>query len=199
MKKIVMASALLLSTGLVQAEEAEARLLLGGALSIDSSNFAEELDDDLAAFGLEADDDSGLAIGLDLHAGLSFMEASSIRLGYRKFGQQSAEVTQPGFLGSVTAELDADGLYAAADLLFPVNDSFYLGGTIGMQAWDIDLDVEGFSESEDGSDLFYGLIGKVLFNDKSGAVTMSVNRYSFDLDGSDLEYTPISVGVEIFL
>lgn len=200
MKKIVMAGALLLSVGVVQAEEtAGPQFLLGGALSIDRSNFADELDDDLSGLGFDIDDDSGLALGLDLYAGLSFLEASSFRFGYRKFGQQSAEVGIIGLPGSATAELDADGLYAAVDLMFPVSESFYLGGTVGLQKWDLDLDVEGMTESEDGSDLFYGVRGKVLFGDQSGAMTLSINRYSFELEGSDLEYTPVSVGVEFYL
>ena len=39
----------------------------------------------------------------------------------------------------------------------------------------------------------------VLFGDQSGAMTLSINRYSFELEGSDLEYTPVSVGVEFYL
>lgn len=200
MKKVMMASALLVSAGLVQAENAaEPGFLLGGALSLDSSNFADELDDDLSGLGFDVEDDTGLAVGVDVYGGLSFMEASSLRVGYRKFGQQVAEVSVVGVPGSATAELDADGMYAAMDLMFPVSDTFYVGGTLGLQKWDLDLDVEGISESDDGSDLFYGVRGKVLFSDHSGAVTMSLSRYSFELDGADLDYTPISVGVEFFL
>jgi len=199
MKKIAMAGALMVAAGLVQAEAAGPHFLLGGALSFDTSNFADELDDDLAGLGFDVEDDTGLAVGLDLHAGLGFMEASSFRVGYRRFGQQSAEVGIVGLPGTVTAELDADGMYAAVDLLFPLSDTFYLGGTLGMQDWEIDLDVEGTGDSEDGNDLFFGVMGKVLFNDRSGALTMSINRYTFELDGSDLEYTPVAIGVEFFL
>ena len=199
MKKIAIAGALLMSVGLAQAEEEAPHFILGGALSVDTSNFADELDDDLAGLGFDVDDDTGLAVGLDIHAGLGFMEASSFRVGYRKFGQQSAEVGVVGLPGTATAELDADGIYAALDLLFPVSDTFYLGGTLGLQDWEIDLDVEGYGDSEDGNDLFFGVIGKMLFQDQTGALTMSINRYSFELDVSDLEYTPISVGVEFFL
>lgn len=183
-----------MSVGLAQAEEGAPHFILGGALSVDTSNFA----DDLAGLGFDVDDDTGLAVGLDIHAGLGFMEASSFRVGYRKFGQQSAEVGVVGLPGTATAELDADGIYAALDLLFPVSDTFYLGA-LGLHDWEIDLDLEGYGDSEDGNDLFFGVIGKMLFQDQTGALTMSINRYSFELDGSDLECTAISVGVEFFL
>lgn len=201
MKKVAIAGALLMSVaGFAQAEQAQSgpRFVLGGALSLDTSNFVDELDDDLSGPGVDVDEGDSFPIGVDLYAGLGFMEASSVRIGYRKFGQQSADVTFAG-LGKAEAELDADGVYAAVDLMFPISDTFYLGATVGMQSWDVELDAGGSRDSEDGSDLFYGVRGKFLFSEKNGALTLSLNRYAFDLPGTDLEYVPVAVGVEFFL
>ncbi len=66
--------------------------------------------------------------------GYAFSGASSFRIGYRQFGEQSGEVFTGGMkIGEY--EVDADGLYLAADIMFPLADTVYLGA-LGLQNWD---------------------------------------------------------------
>jgi hypothetical protein len=195
MKKSVLAASLLLLASGAQAEN-EVKVVLGGAFSIDSSDVLDDLEDGSGP-GISIED-SGIPLGLDIYAGLGFMEASTFRLGYRKFGQQSGDVEFYGF-DAGTIELDTEGLYAAVDLMFPVSDTFFLGGTLGYQDWEAELDYEGARDKEDGNDLFYGLRGKWLLSGENGALTAGLNFYDFGLPGNDLEYTSVAVGLEFFL
>lgn len=175
--------------------------MLGAALGFDSGNFADELEDELAFFGpgFEVDDD-GAAVGTDLYLGYVFGGASSFRLGYRQFGEQSGDVT---YFGAKTGDysVEADGLYMAVDLMLPLNEKLFIGGTLGLQNWDGEVTArnafESSSASSDGRDFFYGLRGKLLINEGKGAVVAGYSLYNFEDEyGEELEYNSLSIGFE---
>ena len=181
MKKILTAIALLAAASGVHAEKTSA-FTVGGALSLDASDYIENLDDD---FG-----------GLDQDAPFGVGAASTVRVGYRAFGQQEAQFDY--FSGDL--EVDADGMYAALDLMMPLGDVFALGGTLGMQEWDAEVSDGVVKLKDDGRDFFYGLRAKWKVAE-AGAVTASINRYKFDSDDElfrDIEYTAFAGGFEFF-
>lgn len=183
------------------AEAQPGALMLGGSINVDRSDAADELEDALGA-GFDVDDD-GSAIGPDIYVGYAFAGASSVRLGYRKFGEQAGDVS---FAGSRVGDysVEADGIYFAGDLMLPVSDTFYVGATLGFQGWDGDISTRttlgASKDSADGGDFFYGLRGKFLFNEKNTGLVLGYTRYSFeDETGEDLEYDSLSIGLEVYL
>lgn len=175
--------------------------MLGASLGFDSGNFADELEDELAFFGngFSVDEDDS-DVGTDLYLGFVFGGASSFRLGYRQFGDQSGDVL---FSGIKTSEytLEADGLYLAVDLMLPLNETFFVGGTLGLQDWESEFSVRSAvssaSDSLDGRDFFYGLRGKALINDGKAAIVAGYSLYSFEDEyGDELEYDSFSIGLE---
>lgn len=175
--------------------------MVGAALGFDSGNFADELEDELAFYGNGYDvDEDGAEIGTDLYLGYVFGGASSFRLGYRKFGEQSGNVTLNG-VKTGDYSVEADGLYLAVDLMLPLNDAIFVGGTLGLQNWDGEVTARNAlfsaSDSADGRDFFYGLRGKVLVNQGKGAVVAGYSLYSFEDEyGDELEYNSFSIGFE---
>ncbi len=199
MKKTLVVMLCSLAASGVWAEESPSRgLMVGAGVGIDTGNFADELEDELGS-GFNVDDD-GANTGADLYVGFAFGGASSVRLGYRKFGEQAGEVSFGGAkIGEY--EVDADGLYLAADLMFPVADAVYLGGTLGLQRWDGESTTRTASgtsrASSEGSDFFYGVRGKFLFNQGKAGVVAGYTLYRFeDERGDELEYDSISLGLE---
>lgn len=194
MKKVFLLAAMFAASMSAHAEK-ESGVVLGVALPIDTSDFIQELDDDLAGSGISLEEDS-FPIGVDLYAGLNFAKASTVRVGYRKFGQQSADVEVMGFRqGSL--EVDTDGLYAALDVMFPVTDMFYLGGTLGLQEWETEVDIPGDRLKDDGKDVFFGVRAKWFLGWENGVITASIDRYDLDTDfEQDLEYVSFSGGLE---
>ena len=160
-KTLIMLAAL--AAGNVWAADQDGAFLIGGGIAQDKGNYADELEDMLGS-GFNVDDD-GANLGSDLYVGYAFGGASSFRLGYRQFGDQSGDVFNSGIkIGEY--EVEADGLYLAADLLFPVTDNLFLGGTLGLQNWDGKATARTAlgtsSDSSDGRDFFYGVRGKFL-------------------------------------
>ena len=191
MKKILTAMALLAAASGVHAEKTSA-FTVGGALSLDASDYIEKLDDDFGGL----DQDAPFGVGADVYAGFMFASASTVRVGYRVFGQQEAQFDY--FSGDL--EVDADGMYAALDLMMPLGDVFALGGTLGMQEWDAEVSDGVVKLKDDGRDFFYGLRAKWKVAE-AGAVTASINRYKFDSDDElfrDIEYTAFAGGFEFF-
>ncbi|EKF74370.1 hypothetical protein A11A3_09225 [Alcanivorax hongdengensis A-11-3] len=198
MMKRTLLAASLLSLSAVSMADQKLGLAIGGSLALDRSNFYDELEDELPS-GVSLDEDSA-AVGGDIYVGLAFGGASTLRLGYRKFGDQDADAISGG-VKTGDVKMEADGTYLAADLLFPLNDSFYLGGTLGLQNWDGKVTASGVGGratiKDDARDFFYGLRGKALLKDSNLALTFSYNRYDFDAEGGDdIKYDSISVGLE---
>jgi len=198
MKKTLTTLALLAAATGVHAEKTSA-FTLGGALSVDVSDYIEQVDDD-AAFASLDEDVPG--IGADIYAGFMFAGASTVRVGYRVFGVQEADVDYV-LGGSGDFEVETDGMYVALDLMMPLNETFVLGGTLGIQNWDAEVDADGDKFKDDGSDVFYGVRAKWKIQEM-GAVTASINRYKLgtsDFTGTldhDIEFTTFGGGFEFF-
>ncbi len=127
-------------------------------------------------------DDDGFDTGLDAYIGYAFGGASSLRFGYRKFGEQSGDINVSG-LGFGGYSVEADGTYLALLICcWPAtSENFYLGGTLGLQNWDGDITLiaPGVRDrlSEDGRDFFFGLRTKYLINEgarRSGTLAITV-------------------------
>jgi hypothetical protein len=203
MKNVFVGVCLLGLTSAVLAQEPSG-FMVGGGLSLDRGDFGEQLEDEFQAFVSQdiTTDDDGFDTGLDAYIGYAFGGASSLRFGYRKFGEQSGDINVSG-LGFGGYSVEADGTYLAADLLFPLSENFYLGGTLGLQNWDgdITLSAPGVRDrlSEDGRDFFFGLRTKYLINEGRAALVASYNRYSFEVEGGDdLKYSSLQLGLEAY-
>ncbi|MED5388062.1 MAG: outer membrane beta-barrel protein [Pseudomonadota bacterium] len=203
MKKIFMGICLLGLTSAAMGQE-PAGFMVGGGVALDRGDFGDQLEDELQALvgpGVTTDDD-GFDTGADVYIGFAFGAASSLRVGYRKFGDQTGDIDVSGF-GFGKYSVEADGAYLAADLLFPLSEQFFIGGTLGVQNWDgdITLSAPGVRDrfSDDGRDVFFGLRSKYLINEGRAALVGNYNRYSFEVDGGDdLKYGSIQLGLEAY-
>lgn len=199
MQKTTVALLALLTSGHALAETAtKGGFMIGANVTMDSSNYAEEVED-LLGSGFNAKDD-GANPGADIYIGYAFGAASSIRLGHRQFGEQRGDVLFNGFT-AVEYSVDAGGVYLATDLMLPVGERFALGATLGLQNWDGEVTAKSSmgteKEDSDGRDFFYGLRGKFLFNEGKGGIVAGYTRYSFeDESDTELEYDSFSLGLE---
>ena len=201
MKKHLAVMAFSVLAGTAWGESNPAGFMIGGGVSFDTGNFGDQLEDELDAFGPGYSvEDDGASTGQDIYLGYAFGGASSLRLGYKRFGTQEGEARLNG-VKTGDYEVDADGVYVAADLLFPLTETFFLGGTLGLQNWDGDVTarnpVSSMKASSDGRDFFYGVRAKFLFNEGRGGLVAGYNRYSFeDEAGDELEYDSLQIGLE---
>ncbi|MBM7334550.1 MAG: outer membrane beta-barrel protein [Alcanivorax sp.] len=177
------------------AVQADTGFLVGASVARDQSNADDFFED---AVNNVADADSADAeMGGDVYVGLAANEIFTFRFGYRKFGDAEADVL--GGIGKF--EVETDGFYVAADAMFPLTPSFYVGGTLGIQDADITFRVRGpggsDSMDDDARDFFYGLRAAWLLSEQAG-VTASYSRYAFEADdvSEDLEYDSLAVGLE---
>ncbi|MCU5787901.1 porin family protein [Alloalcanivorax marinus] len=177
------------------AVQADTGFLIGASVARDQSNADDFFED---AVNNVADADSADAdMGGDVYVGLAANEIFTFRFGYRKFGDAEADVL--GGIGKF--EVETDGFYVAADAMFPLTPSFYVGGTLGIQDADITFRVRGpggsDSMDDDARDFFYGLRAAWLLSEQAG-VTASYSRYAFEADdvSEDLEYDSLAVGLE---
>lgn len=198
MKKVIFSAALLCLAMGAHAEKTSA-FTLGASLSIDASDYINQVDSDLPA-NISLEQEAAGGPGADVYAAFMFAKASTVRVGHRTFGIQEADIETNGVeVGSF--EMNSDGMYAAVDLMFPLGDTFFLGGTLGLQEWDAEVDIAGTKFSDSGRDPFFGVRGKWKISDV-GAITGGINRYKFNTNRArlnhDIEYTAVSGGFEFF-
>ncbi|MZR62856.1 outer membrane beta-barrel protein [Alcanivorax sp. DP30] len=204
MKRILVMGVAMLAAGNVFSAEEQRKgaFMVGAEFVKDKSNYGDELEDALlnrSGPGFSVDDE-GAGTGTGFYLGYAFGAASSVRLGYRTFGNQDGEVFFSGVKAS-EYKVDADGAYLAVDLMYPINKTFSLGGTLGLQSWDGDISIKNtygsYSDSSNGRDFFYGLRGKAKFNEDKAAFVVGYSLYSFeDEEGEELEYNSFSLGLE---
>lgn len=162
---------------------------IGGALSLDGSNWDELAEDNLGG----ATTDTPLGVGLDIYGGMQLNAIFGARLGYRVLGEQTVEVITAG--SSPEATVNAGGLYVAADALFPLSDQLAIGGILGLYKWDADVEVQGLPDSsEDGTDAFFGLVGRLTPADASFHFDVSYTLYKLDSNdiNDSLDYGALS-------
>lgn len=178
------------------AVQADSGFLVGVSLAHDQSNADDFLED--VTVGIPVNISSPDAeIGADLYVGLAASDIFTFRIGYRKFGDAEADIN--GGIGKF--EVEADGLYVAADAMFPLTPSFHVGGTLGIQNADITLRLRGPGGSDslddDARDFFYGLRAAWLLSEQA-SLAASYTRYAFEAEdvSEDLEYDSFAVGLE---
>jgi hypothetical protein len=152
-------------------------LVFGVGVGYDQSN----LDDFIEGTGGPSASSPDAELGTDIYIGFAANQSLTVRFGHRRFGDAESEV----FNGLADVDLEADGFYAAVDLLFPVTDRFFVGGTLGNQGIDA------------ARNFYYGARAKWLLGESS-ALTAAYNLYSFEVDdaGEDIEYDTLAVGLE---
>lgn len=144
---------------------------------------------------------SDAAWGWDIYVGYALNRYVTLRGGQRFFGE--AEVKG---VGGQKLSIDADGLYLATDVMWPVSDSFSVGATLGIQ--DIHAKFEyarryaglvntvPARDSDDARDFFYGVRARWVLGESSSFLAF-YNRYSFGVESSDdLEYDSLGLGLE---
>ena len=164
-------------------------MVFGVGVGYDQSN----LDDFIEGTGGPSASSPDTELGTDIYIGFAASQSLTVRFGHRRFGDAESEV----FNGLAEVDLEADGFYAAVDLLFPVTDRFFVGGTLGSQGIDAELSAGGSSVDDDARDFYYGARAKWLLGESS-ALTAAYNLYSFEVDDAseDIEYDTLAVGLE---
>jgi len=165
-----------------------ATLMSVGALA--EGNFYGSLDLtradlDLGVAGLD-DTDTSFAIA----AGYRVNENFSIELGYQDFGEITASS------GAASATIGADAIQFSVLGGVPVSESVGVYAEFGFDLWDADLtysNISGLgsgSESEDGTDLFYGIGAYILLSE---AVNLKFEYQMHELDETDIDVLGLGV------
>ena len=165
-----------------------ATLMSAGALA--EGNFYGSLDLtradlDLGVAGLD-DTDTSFSIA----AGYRVNENFSIELGFQDFG----EINVSG--GGSSAKIGAEAIQLSVIGSMPISANAGVYAELGLDSWDADLtysNVPGFgsgSESEDGTDIFYGVGGYVSLSE---AVNLKLEYQLHELDGTDIDVLGLGV------
>ena len=137
-------------------------------------------------------DDSGLSfdgsdIGWKVFGRYMFTDNWGVEGGYVSFGEPDDDV-----LG-VDVDIDADGFDFFVVGALPMGEDFDLFGKIGVVRWDADASVEGFSESDDGTDLALGVGGAYK---ATGQFSIRGEWEWFDIEDSETVWM-LSIGGEM--
>lgn len=116
-------------------------------------------------------------------AGYSFNKMFAIEAGYIDLGEAEASVPAVGYTATVTA----DGFYFGPRLTLEITPQFEAYGRIGMFAWDAEgKDSDGFSASDDGTDVYFGIGAAYKISDQV-SLGADWTRYTLESDGDDLD------------
>lgn len=124
-------------------------------------------------------DDTDTSFGLGV--GYMINENFSVQAGYQDFGEISVS-------GVGSAEADAFQLSILGGL--PVSENAGVYAELGFDLWDADARVGNQTASDDGSDIYYGFGGYIMFNEAIG-VTLEYQFHELD----DLEIDTLGLGV----
>jgi len=114
-------------------------------------------------------------------AGYSFNKMFAIEAGYIDLGEVKVSVPALAY----TATLSADGFYFGPRLTLEISPQFEAYGRVGVLAWDAEgKDSTGFSASDDGTDLYFG-IGAAYKISKQVSLGADWTRYAYEGDGED--------------
>lgn len=145
------------------------------------------IDLDLDTAGL---DDTDTTFGIA--AGYRINENFAVELGYQDFGEVSASA------GNASAKVEADAIQLSVIGSVPVSENAGVYAELGFDSWDADAsytnhpDLGTGSESEDGTDIFYG-IGAYL--SLSEAVNLKLEYQMHELDDTDVDVLGLGVTV----
>lgn len=157
------------------------------AHSADSGFFAEvgvgmtKVDTDVDNIpGVSVDDeDMFFSIG----GGYSFNKMFALEAGYTDLGE--AEISIPSIAYSAT--ISADGFYVGPRLTFELAPKFEAYGRIGMLVWDGEFkDSDGYSVSDDGSDIYFGIGAAYKISDQV-SLGADWTRFTVESDGDEAD------------
>ena len=104
--------------------------------------------------------------------------------GEASFGVKDDEVTFGTVTGDLSHEYDV-GAYGVATL--PINENFELFGRLGYGTTSIKADVAGFSATEDGESVNYGVGANYFFDGRNGVRADWTRRDFTDDTGGELD------------
>lgn len=157
------------------------------AHSADSGFFAEvgvgmtKVDTDVDNIpGVSVDDeDMFFSIG----GGYSFNKMFALEAGYTDLGE--AEISIPSIAYSAT--ISADGFYVGPRLTLELAPKFEAYGRIGMLVWDGEFkDSDGYSVSDDGSDIYFGIGAAYKISDQV-SLGADWTRFTVESDGDEAD------------
>ena len=169
----------------------------GGVFGLGASRDQSNIGDFIEKEGGPPMDSADAAWGADLYLGYAFHRYVTLRFGQRFLGGGEADSSS----GATTVKVDGDGIYFAADLMWPVTDGFAIGGTFGNQSIDADVEVDqgrfSTTVTEDARDFYYGLRARWAMGETASFIA-SYNLYSFEVDDAseDLEFDSLGLGFE---
>jgi OOP family OmpA-OmpF porin len=178
--KIYLLSALFLSILFLSPLQADNKFYLGASIG---ENYIEQ---DNVFLGEDFDDSD---TGYKVFGGYQFHRNFAVEANYTEFGD--TEDTIFGFDTEVEFETYGISLVGIA----PITGRFDLFGKLGAAYWDAKVKVLGLSDSENGTDLSYGLGARFNFNEKvsvRGEYEVVDANESDLLDRSDF----LSMGIE---
>ena len=135
-------------------------------------------------------DDTDTSFGIA--AGYRINENFSVELGFQDFGEISASA------GGASAKIGADAIQLSVIGGMPVSESAGVYAELGFDLWDADLsysNVPDFgtgSESDDGTDIFYGIGAYVSLSE---AVNLKFEYQLHELDDTDVDVLGLGVTV----
>lgn len=113
--------------------------------------------------------------------GYNFNKMFAVEAGYIDLGEVEASV--PGY----TATVSTDGFYFGPRLTVELSPQVEAYGRLGMLAWDAEYnDSDGFSFSEDGTDIYFG-IGAAFKVSNQVSLGADWTRYTLESDGDDTD------------
>lgn len=121
--------------------------------------------------------------GIKFFGGLRSGENFGVELSYLDFGKQEAN-----FYG-FDASVEITGVGVSIVGFLPINDDFELFGKAGVLAWDVDVTLDSYTASDDGSDLFLGFGASYRLAEQ---FAIRAEWEFVDLDGADLDMLSIS-------
>ena len=139
-------------------------------------------DVDVSDGGISFDDTD---TGWKIFAGYKFNEYYSVEGAWVDIGDFDDNQYVSLFGMVVPVSLEIDGFAVSGIGSYPIGDSAAVFGRLGVWSWNSDASVFGFSSSEDGTDVIFGLGGIYNFTDALG-VRAEWERYKAGGDDADL-------------
>ena len=127
------------------------------------------------------------------------MKYLAVEGAYANFGEVSANVvTTAPVAGTANVKLENEAWTLSALGILPLNDQFSLFARLGLNVWNVDVSASGtgsgatgYSGSEDGTDVVYGL-GAAYHLTPNLNLRAEWERYDFD--GGDLDFVSVGLG-----
>lgn len=187
MKKILVSGIALMQAGLLGLSLAPSAAVADSGLYIGVGAGGATLEADIGDIGIPGlpssidEDDTAVKAFLGYNFDLPAIDLG-IEAGYVDFGEPEINVLGDELL------IDTSGINVWGILALD-SGPFDIYGKVGYIAWDAEASFQGLSDSEDGSDLGWGLGLRFKFT----ALEVRGEYESYDLDGTDLSM--LSIGV----